>query len=227
MTSPEPLAVLRRLAAARPAPPPGERCEMCGVGVGEQHSHVVNVAQRSLLCTCRPCYLLFTARRADLKFRAVPDRYLSFPDFRLGPAQWDDLEIPVGLAFFFRNSQLERTVAFYPGPAGATESELALDAWAGVVAANPPLATLEADVEALLLRAPGPHRPAYECYLVPIDRCYELVGELRRLWRGFDGGGEARQRIDAFFADVAGRSRTAPPALRPVTPAGACDRVSS
>ena len=35
----------------------------------------------------------------------------------------------VGLAFFFRNSALDRTVAFYPGPAGATESELDLKAW--------------------------------------------------------------------------------------------------
>ena len=27
-----------------------------------------------------------------------------------------------------------------------------------------------------------------ECFIVPIDACYELVGHLRRLWRGFDGG---------------------------------------
>ena len=67
----------------------------------------------------------------------MPDRYLSFPGFELGPGQWDELEIPVGLAFFFRNSILGRTVAFYPGPAGATESELPLDAWDAVVAAQP------------------------------------------------------------------------------------------
>jgi hypothetical protein len=44
---------------------------------------------------------------------------------------------------------------------------------------------------------------------VPIDRCYELVGVLRRVWRGFDGGQEARALIDGFFADVAARSRPA------------------
>ena len=81
------------------------------------------------MCTCRGCYLLFTAERAELRYRAVPDRYLSFPDFSLGPADWDELQIPVGLAFLFRNSVQDRTVAFYPGPAGATESELTLDAW--------------------------------------------------------------------------------------------------
>jgi hypothetical protein len=46
---------------------------------------------------------------------------------------------------------------------------------------------------------------------VPIDVCYALVGQLRRVWRGFDGGTEARQAIDDFFADIAARSRPATP----------------
>jgi hypothetical protein len=37
---------------------------------------------------------------------------------------------------------------------------------------------------------------------VPIDACYELVGLLRRTWRGFDGGQEARQAMDEFFTRV-------------------------
>ena len=37
---------------------------------------------------------------------------------------------------------------------------------------------------------------------MPIDACYELVGQLRRLWKGFDGGAEARAALDAFFAKV-------------------------
>jgi Family of unknown function (DUF5947) len=203
-------AVLRRVSANRSTAPPDERCEMCGASIGERHQHVVNTEQRSLLCTCRPCYLLFTARDAELKFRAVPDRYLSFPDFRLGPAQWDELEIPVGLAFFFRNSGLDRTVAFYPGPAGAAESELPLSAWGSVVAANPCLTVLEADVEALIIRVPDRDRATNECFLVPIDKCYELVGQLREVWRGFDGGQEARALLEQFFDDLARRSHPAP-----------------
>jgi Family of unknown function (DUF5947) len=203
-------AVLRRVSANRPVAPIGERCEMCGVGIGQIHQHVVNTEQRSLLCTCRPCFLLFTASGAELKFRAVPDRYLSFPDFRLGIAQWDALEIPVGLAFFFRNAGMDRTVAFYPGPAGATESDLSLSAWSAVAAANPVLSTLEPDVEALMIRAGDRDHAGFECFLVPIDRCYELVGQLRQVWRGFDGGQEARVRVEQFFADLARRSRPAP-----------------
>jgi Family of unknown function (DUF5947) len=208
----EPLpALLRRIAARPPPAPAGEVCEMCDVAIAEDHQHVVDMTNRSLMCTCRACYLLFTAEGARLRYRAVPDRYLSFPDFRLGPGQWDQLEIPVGLAFFFHNSSLGRTIAFYPGPAGATESELPLDAWRSVVADNPQLCLMAPDVEALLVRTPGRGSGDISCYLVPIDTCYELVGQLRAVWRGFDGGQEARERIDAFFARVASRSKSAPP----------------
>ena len=179
---------------------------MCSAAIAE-HGHVVDRSTRTLLCTCRPCYLLFTAAGAELRYCAVPDRFLSFPAFALGPGQWDELEIPVGLAFFFHNSSLARTVAFYPGPAGATESELPLNAWASIVAANPQLSVLAADVEAILIRTPGRGSGEVSCHLVPIDACYELVGALRSTWRGFDGGSEARATLDAFFERVEKRSR--------------------
>ena len=161
------------------------------------------------MCVCRGCYLLFTDQQAELRFRAVPDRYLSFPDFALSPGRWDALEIPVALAFFFHNSTIGRTVAFYPGPAGATESELPLDAWEQVCAENPLLSVVLPDVEALLIRIPERGEGDPECYLVPIDACYQLVGGLRQVWRGFDGGQDARRAIDEFFATVTARSRVA------------------
>ena len=204
-----PLRNLRRLVADRPAPVVGERCEMCAEPIGDDHPHVVNLESRALMCTCRGCYLLFTADNAELKYRAVPDRYRSFPSFRLGPGQWDALQIPVGLAFFFVNSVLGRTVCFYPGPAGAAESELPLDAWEQITVDNPELGTVAPDVEALIVRV-TPSAPA-QCFLVPIDACYELVGQLRRVWRGFDGGQQARTQIEDFFTTVAARARPAPP----------------
>ena len=204
-----PLAVLGRVRATRPRPGAQERCEMCAADLGAEHQHVVDVVGRGLLCTCRPCYLLFTAGGAELRYRAVPGRYLAFPGFALSAGQWDDLEIPVGLAFFFVNSQLGRTVAFYPGPAGATESELPLGAWDRIVDANPVLGSLAPDVEALIVRMPDRSRSTMEAHLVPIDRCYELVGLLRTAWRGFDGGQEARALLDAFFDDLAVRGGAA------------------
>jgi hypothetical protein len=68
------------------------------------------------------------------------------------------------------------------------------------------------DVEALLVRTPGKGSGEVTCHLVPIDACYELVGRLRSIWRGFDGGQEARAMIEAFFAKVAARSKPAPAA---------------
>jgi hypothetical protein len=198
--------VLRRIARDQPQIAAGERCEMCGVPVGDEHSHVVDVRNRALKCTCRPCALLFTSEAPDLAFRAVPDRYLTFGSFAMSHGQWDDLAIPVGVAFFFSHSTLDKVVAFYPSPAGATESELPLDAWDGIVAANPRLSELRPDVEALLLRRQGDD---IECYLVPIDACYELVGHLRKLWRGFDGGAEVHAQLDSFFAAIAARSKPA------------------
>jgi hypothetical protein len=205
----DPLAVLQRIRDIRPREVvrAGERCELCTEPISDTHGHLVDLEARSLMCACRGCYLLFTSEGAGgSHFRAVPDRYLAFSDLELSPAQWDSLQIPVSIAFFFINSSLERVAAFYPGPAGATESELALDTWAEVVEANPALLTLVPDTEALLVRA-EPNRGGAECFLVPIDACYELVGRLRRLWRGFDGGREANDAIDEFFDRVRSRAR--------------------
>jgi hypothetical protein len=204
-----PLAALRRVTQSRPQQDPGERCEMCAAPIPAEHSHVVNLDSRGLMCTCRACYLLFTDETAALRYRAVPERYLSFGEFTLDARAWDELQIPVGLAFLFQNSLQQRTIAFYPGPAGATESELPLAAWQRIVQDNPELAVLRPDVEALLVRRTD-HGNSGSCYLVPIDACYELVGRLRMLWRGFDGGQQAHQAMDAFFAGVHERSRPAP-----------------
>ena len=204
-----PLAALRRIAGARQPPPDTEVCDMCAEPVAAEHRHVVDVRSRALMCTCRACFLLFSDPAAEQRYRAIPDRYLSFPDFRLDRAQWDELQIPVGLVFLFTNSTVDRTVAFYPGPAGATESELPLDAWTAIVAANPGLGLLVPDVEALLIRRFEREPAGFDCHLVPVDACYELVGLLRRAWRGFDGGQEARTVLSTFFATLTARSKPA------------------
>ncbi len=208
-TGRSPLGTLRRINDSRPVPEPGERCDMCAAPVAEDHQHVVDLSSRSLLCTCRPCYLLFTDQEAALRYRAVPDRYLAFPGFRLGRSDWDDLQIPVGLAFLFENTVQGRVVAFYPSPAGATESELPLASWRRVLDANPGLDTVLPDVEALLVRSvrDPDGTETFVCHVVPIDACYELVGRMRLTWRGFDGGQEARAGLEEFFARVDERSR--------------------
>ncbi len=197
-----PLGVLARLRQPVEAAAPGERCEMCTEAIGAEHGHVVDVRERTLVCTCRACYLLFYARgAAGGRYRAVPEGYGTVTDFELSPAQWDSLQIPVAVAFFFKNSHLDTTAAFFPSPAGATECLLPLDTWAEVEAANPILGSLEPDVQAALIRTyRDDEGHGVECFIVPIDSCYELVGQLRRLWRGFDGGREVHQAMASYFA---------------------------
>jgi hypothetical protein len=197
---------LQRFLAARPKLGAEESCEFCGAAVSENHSHLVNIEKRGLLCVCRPCYLLFTHKgAAGGNYKAVPERYLYLPRMVLNEAQWDELQIPVGIAFFFFNSSLERMLAFYPSPAGATESLLPLELWGGWVKRNAALASISADVEALLVQNVK-RSGNFECFIVPIDACYELVGRIRRCWKGFDGGEEAWREINDFFARLRQRS---------------------
>ena len=91
-------------------------------------------------------------------------------------------------------------VAIYPSPAGPTESLLSLEAWNDLAERNPVLAELEPDVEALLVnRTQG----AREYYRVSIDRCYALVGLIRKRWRGLSGSAEAWRRFTAFSLRLA------------------------
>jgi hypothetical protein len=201
---------LRRfVGGAAPPPPPaeerGERCEMCAEPIGEWHGHVVDLEGRGLMCTCRPCAMLFTAEGAGGgRYKAVPERYRYAADVPVAEETWDAIGIPVGMAFFFTNSTLGRTVAFYPSPAGATESLLPLDAWSDLISAIPEFGDLRADVEALLVHKH--QEEGFECFAVPIDACYQLVGLVRTYWKGFSGGEEAWTEIHKFFATLRERS---------------------
>jgi Family of unknown function (DUF5947) len=182
------------------------RCEFCGADIEEAHGHLVDLPRRQLLCVCRPCYLLFTHDGAGgARFRAVPERYQLVPEFAAVPELWERLQVPIGLAFFFASSATGRTTAFYPSPAGATESELSLDAWQQAGSAVPALARMAPDVEAFLVRRAA---RAVDALIAPIDACYELVGRIRRAWRGFQGGDEVWQEIDDFFGRVRARAES-------------------
>lgn len=204
---------LRRFAVTTPEPEQvaraaDERCEFCAAAIGERHGHVADLAEHRLLCVCRPCYLLFAPEGAGGgRYRGVGESVRRVIDLRIDAAQWDALRVPVDLVFFFRQTGTDHLLAFYPGPTGATESELDLAAWDGIIAANPVVDTVAADVEAVLLRR---HDEGFSCHLVPVDLCYELVGIVRSTWRGLGGGPEVWRDIDAFFTRLDERSTPVP-----------------
>jgi Family of unknown function (DUF5947) len=197
---------LRRLAGRAPSAPAPERCDMCGASIAPEHRHLLDLETRQLLCTCRPCAILFERPAAGAgRLRLVEDRRLRLEHFELTDLAWERLELPVDMAFFFRSSRLEKTIAFYPSPMGATESRLELSDWQQIERANPVLASMKADVEALLVhRARGARR----YWLVPIDEPYRLVALIRTRWRGFTGGKEVWTEIDRFFDDLDRRSES-------------------
>ncbi|HEX5297711.1 MAG TPA: DUF5947 family protein [Streptosporangiaceae bacterium] len=192
----------------RDDPPGTERCEMCQTVLDSRHGHLVDMDKRSIACACRACYLLFTHEgAAGGRYRAVPERICHDPERPLAAADWNELQIPVTMAFFFYNSALGRVVAGYPSPGGVTECELDLEAWDRLAVTYPLLAGLAPDTEAIFV-----HKD--EIFLIPIDMCYSLVGELRLYWQGFDGGAEARAALETFLAGLRQRAVALTPAVR-------------
>jgi hypothetical protein len=183
-----------------------ERCELCSAEVGADHPHLIEPGSRKLLCTCNPCAILFSAM--GTKYKRVPRRVLSLADFHLSDGQWESLMVPINMVFFFRSTPDARVVAFYPSPAGATESQLPLDTWQDIEEINPALKEMESDVEALLVNRVGHARgfAAPEYYVLPIDECYKLVGLIRAHWKGLSGGTEVWQEIGKFFDSLKQRA---------------------
>ena len=198
------LAALARSAPPQAPPDAAAACDMCAAPLPAAHRHLLDLETRALMCACRACALLFDRDAAGGgHYTLVPERVRLVADFDLDDADWDELLIPVDMAFFYRDSRAGRTVAMYPGPMGATESQLTLDAWDELEAANPVLPMLRADVEALLVnRARG----AREHYLVPLDVCFELVGLMRTRWKGLGGGPQLWAALDDFFDELRRRA---------------------
>jgi len=214
-----PIGALRRLTRQREQPRSSlEHCELCSAEIPAEHRHLLDLANHTLICSCQACSILFSDQGAGGgKYRLVPDRYLALSDFRMTDEQWDELMIPVNMVYIFPSSggrsqeSLSHTspsqrhvTAFYPSPAGATESLLSLESWETLVSDNPILHDLEPDVEALLINRV---REAREHYVVPIDACYQLVGLIRVSWRGLSGGEEVWKAVAEFFANIRAKSQ--------------------
>ena len=161
---------------------------------------MLHLVDRRIVCTCEACWAL---RSGDAEYRPTGMRELWLTDFDCDEETWAGFQIPIGLAFFMRSTVTDSVVAFYPSPAGATESELALESWERLVAANPVLEQLDADAEALVVNRMT--EPA-EYAILPIDRCYELVGLIKSRWEGISGGSAIEQAVPEFFERIRARA---------------------
>jgi Family of unknown function (DUF5947) len=179
---------------------PVERCDVCGTSLPDDHRHLLHLEERRIICSCEACWALHSG---DAEYRPAGMRTVWLERFECDEELWGRFQIPIGLAFFMRSSVTGGVVAFYPSPAGATESELSLDAWEELVERNPPLADLDPDAEALIanrLAEPALH------VIAPIDECYRLVGLIKSRWEGISGGAALREAVPQFFDALRSRS---------------------
>jgi hypothetical protein len=187
-----PFAVLREFASRSE---PAERCELCGTALAPEHAHLVELAVRRLMCCCDACALLVGSQQEG-RYRRVRPHLDRLPDFRMTVERWASLGVPVKLAFFCPTEPTGRVVAVYPSPAGVIEETVPTEAWDGLVGENPTLRNLEPHAEALLVNRSG---LAADYYRASLDRCYELVGLVRKHWQGFSGGAGVAKHVERFF----------------------------
>ena len=173
-----------------------EFCDLCGIGIAEDHRHLLALVERRIVCSCEACWAM---RAGEGDYRPVGNRTLWLPDLDLPDEVWAGFQIPIGLAFFMFSTITECVVAMYPSPAGATESELHFDSWARICELNPVLGELEPDIEGLIVnRLSDP--PVYA--IAPIDRCYALTGAIKATWDGISGGTGVDHAVTRFFAEL-------------------------
>ncbi len=189
---------LRRLAQRRSET---EQCDFCSLPLRAAHRHLLEVATRKVVCVCDACALAFV--NAKGRWKIIPRDTRPLPEFQMTDMDWAALGLPVQLAFMFHSTPVNKPVAIYPSPGGPTESLLSLTNWETIVTANPCLARMEPDVEALLVNR---LQPPHQYYLAPLDVCYQLSGLIRLHWRGFSGGEKVWSEVRSFFERLAADS---------------------
>ncbi|MGZ4172079.1 MAG: DUF5947 family protein, partial [Solirubrobacteraceae bacterium] len=167
-----------------------------GVGIAEDHRHLLHLAERRIVCACETCWAM---RSGEGDYRPTGNRTLWLAGLDVPDDLWATFQVPIGLAFFMASTVTGCIVAMYPSPAGATESELHFESWSRMRALNPVLEGLEPDIEGLIAnRLSDP--PVY--VIAPIDRCYALTGAVKAAWEGISGGAGVAAAVDRFFAEL-------------------------
>lgn len=194
------IAALRRLLPAAAARGGAARCDLCSQPLGERHDHLLELATRELRCACTACALLFDGGGTiQPGWRRLPRDGRHLAGLELTGAEWASLGIPIQLAFLTTNSLNGRVLAAYPSPAGAVSAEIEAEVWQQLASDHIELASLAADVEALLLDRMSEPRG---CYIIPLDEAYRLTGLIRQSWTGFTGGPGVKRAVAEFTREL-------------------------
>ena len=198
-----PPAVHETSRHAKPTAAPHGRCELCSLPLAEMHRHLFEVASKEVVCSCDGCAYTFQGV-AGSRYKPVPRDCRALDAAAASQFPWEQLSLPINLAFFVRGGDSGTVSGYYPSPGGVTKSALPFDALDDIFDSAGISETLEDDVEALLVNR---LTQKTEAFIVPIDRCYELAGLIRLHWRGFSGGEDMRLEMEAFFNGIRSTAR--------------------
>ena len=173
------------------------QCDLCNTTMPEDHRHLLELEERRIVCVCESCWAL---RSGEAQYRPTGSRVVVLDDIDLPDELWARLRIPIGLAFFLRTD--DGVVAFYPSPAGATESELELAAWDELVGRNGVVGDIDRDSEALVV---DKLNDGIQAAIVPTDEAYRMVGLVKANWQGISGGQEVPAAVAGFFDELRAR----------------------
>jgi hypothetical protein len=212
MNRENPLNSLRRFVRPVAQESPREVCELCSQPLAPQHRHLLETANRKVICACDGCALRFQEVIGG-RFQLIPRDVVALPNFQMEDAQWEDLALPINLVFIFARGPQRSMTAAYPSPAGVTESLLTLRNWEALAAQNLELMNLKPEVEALLINRVGKTR---EYFIVPIDVCFALAGLIRKYWHGLSGGDQVWGEVGRFFVNLRKQAGVSAPGLNPI-----------
>ena len=131
-------------------------------------------SERRILCACEPCWAL---RSGDPDCARPAAGSSGSTTSRCPTSSGRSCRSRSGSPSSCARRSPKPSSPSIPSPAGATESELDLDAWEELERLNPVAdRDLEPDAEALIVnRMADPH----EYVIAPIDECYRLVGAIK------------------------------------------------
>ena len=191
-----PVAAFQTLRRLVPQADAAEHCGLCRQALAPQHDHLIDPRTRRLVCSCQACAILFNNPAAQ--YKRVPKQVRFLSDCDISDADWDALMIPIGIAFFVKQStdgsDRCRRLLSKPGRAGGIACCLSKMCTRQSTGWSP-------DTQALLV-----NRAAREYFVLPIDECYRLVGLMRAHWKGLSGGSEVWREMQLFFAEMKGRA---------------------
>ena len=155
-----------------PAPRTAEReaqehCDLCSEPIPPEHRHLLDLETRELRCACRRAACCSTARAPAAGTTPGPRPAAAAGRLRARRRAWEELRIPVDMAFFFHRARGRARRRLLPGADGRDRVAARAARLGGDRGRQPRARGMEPDVEALLVnRARG----ARDSWLVPDRR---------------------------------------------------------